>query len=243
MKAYLLAAGRGTRLRPLTDRLPKCLVEIGGEPLLGRWIGELARAGVDQVLVNTHHLPGPVREYVGRDPVPGVAVRLVHEEILLGSAGTVSAHRDFVRSESSFFIVYADNLTDTDLADFLRFHRALQSPFTMGLFETPQPRECGIAELDGDGRVVSFEEKPREPRSNLANAGLYLATPELFDILPDRTPLDFGFDILPLMAGRMYGYCIRGLFCDIGTPERLAWARGEWTRRHGAGPGSHTASS
>lgn len=233
MKAYLLAAGLGTRLHPLTDRIPKCLIPIDDEPILGRWMRELAAVGVEEVLINTHHLAGQVRDYIAGDPVPGVAATLTHEPDLLGSAGTVHANRDFAAGEDPFFVVYADNLTDVDLADFLAFHRERSSPFTIGLFETPEPTQCGIAECDDQGRVMSFEEKPTSPRSRLANAGLYLATPALFDLLPDRRPLDFGFDILPLMVGRMYGYRIPGFFRDLGTTERLEAARRDWPGRPG----------
>ena len=106
MKAYLLAAGPGTRLRPLTDRVPKCLVPVGGEPVLGRWLRACHLSGVDEVLVNTHHLPEAVRAFTdGPGRAHGVSVRLHHEERLLGSAGTVRATRDFVRGEESFLII------------------------------------------------------------------------------------------------------------------------------------------
>src|ERR671933_1076253 len=115
MKAFLLAAGLGTRLRPVTDTVPKCMVEVGGRPMLDIWLDALAKAGVDEVLVNTHHLPGVVEAHVaGRSGPP--AVRLSHERVLLGSAGTLLANKDFVAGEDMFLVVYADNLTDFDLA-------------------------------------------------------------------------------------------------------------------------------
>lgn len=232
MKAFLLGAGVGSRLRPLTDHTPKCLVPVRGRPLLAIWFDALVRHGVSEVLLNTHHLPGRVREFVETSTPTGLRVTLFHEERLLGSAGTVAANRDFVAGESSFFVIYADNLTDVDLTDFRRYHEARPSPFTLGLFHTPQPRECGIASLDAGGRVVAFEEKPSQPVGDLANAGLYLAGPEVFDLIPKQPLADFGFDVLPKLVGRMYGYTIPGFFCDLGTPERLAWAREEWSKLH-----------
>lgn len=228
MKAFLLAAGAGTRLRPLTDRIPKCLVPIEGVPLLGIWFRLLHRYGVTSVLLNTHHHAGQVRDYVASGPVPGLEVVLAHEPELLGSAGTVAANRDFVGGEERFLVIYADNLTSVDIGRFLRFHEEKRSPFTMGLFETREPEQCGIATLDGDGRVIRFVEKPKQPESNLANSGLYVAGPALFDLMPRKTFIDFGFDILPLMVGRMYGYRIREFFIDLGTPDRLERARLEW---------------
>lgn len=231
MKAILLAAGRGTRLRPLTDRLPKCLVPVGGVPLLGIWFRLLARHGVDEVVVNTHHLAGQVEDYVARNPVPGLRVRLFHEPELLGSAGTVAANRAFFEGGREFLVLYADNLTDVDLSAMLRFHRARGAEFTMGLFETAEPEQCGIASLDEEDRIVEFVEKPKAPKGRLANSGLYVATPSLFELLPAGRFLDFGFDVIPKLAGRMYGFRIAGFFCDLGTPERLEFARREWERR------------
>jgi len=228
MKAFLLAAGVGARLRPLTDTLPKCLVPVGDTPLLGIWFRLLAQHGVNAVLVNTHHLAAQVEAYVSSQPVSGLDVTLVYEEELLGSAGTVAANRGFVENEEAFFILYADNLTNVDLSDMYRFHRNKQSPFTMGLFETSEPRECGIASLDETGRVRAFIEKPVQPESNLANSGLYVAGPSLFDLLPEHGFADFGFDVIPLLVGKMYGYPIGQYFCDLGTPERLARARRDW---------------
>ncbi|MBL7077602.1 MAG: nucleotidyltransferase family protein [Kiritimatiellae bacterium] len=226
MKAFLLAAGCGTRLKPLTDRLPKCLVEIGGKPLLLRWLQELAAAGVTDVLVNTHHLADEVETFLAQHTVVGLNVRTFHEPELLGSAGTVTANADFVKGEQAFLVIYADNYTDIDISDLLEYHTAKNSEFTMGLFRSPTPRECGIAVLDDDDRVVDFVEKPSSPESPWANAGIYVAdTASLLARIPQTKPCDFGYDVLPLYMGEAYGYRIEGVFCDIGTPERLAAAR------------------
>jgi len=228
MKAFLLAAGVGSRLRPLTDRLPKCLIPVDGEPLLGIWLRKLRACGVTSVLVNTHHLAAQVEDFLAGWRGAGLEIQTLHEPELLGSAGTVAANRDFVRGEDWFFVLYADNLTNIDLTAFYRFHRSRPSPFTIGLFETPEPEQCGIAALAPDGRIVEFVEKPRQPRSNLANSGLYIAGPDLLEIMPRKRFNDFGFDILPLMVGRMYGYRIPEFFCDLGTLDRVERARREW---------------
>jgi len=234
MRAFLLAAGRGERLRPLTDRVPKCLVPVGGRPLLGIWLERLRALGIEAVLVNTHHLAGQVEEFVAGFPAGGMRVQLFHEEYLLGSAGTVAANRDFVEGEREFLVIYADNVTDLDLRDVLRFHRERRSEFTVVLFETAEPRECGVVVLDKDERVVEFQEKPDQPRSRWANGGIYVAGPALFDVLSASAatvPFDFGYHVLPRLAGRAHGYRFGGLFCDTGTPERLERARREWARR------------
>ncbi len=238
MKAFLLAAGKGTRLRPLTDRIPKCLVPIVGEPLLAIWLDALERCGIEEVLINTHHLADQVTQFVcARGPGRLPRVRLFHEPELLGSAGTVLANRHFVAGEDRFFVLYADNLTTVDLAAFDRFHCEKNSPFTMGLFRTPEPSECGVAACDPDDRIIAFQEKPDRPASNWANAGLYVATPSVFDVIPDKPLSDFGYDVLPRFVGKMYGFRIHGFFCDTGTPERLERARAGW-RTIGAAKGN-----
>ena len=114
MKAFLLAAGLGSRLRPLTDSIPKCMVPIGGRPLLDIWLDAFDRAGVSEVMVNLHHLPGVVRRHLADRTGPPV-VRTFFEPRLLGSAGTLAANRRWVAEEQFFLACYADNLTDFDL--------------------------------------------------------------------------------------------------------------------------------
>jgi mannose-1-phosphate guanylyltransferase len=113
-KAFLLAAGRGERLRPLTDKIPKCLVPIGGRPMLSIWLDLLEYHDITDVLINVHHLPQVVLEFVKQYRGP-VNIRTFHEEKLLGSAGTIRENRDFVEGEESFWVFYADNLTSADL--------------------------------------------------------------------------------------------------------------------------------
>lgn len=254
MKAFLLAAGKGTRLRPITDTIPKCLVEINGTPLLEIWLRQLAAAGVDDVLINTHHLPDQVREYVASRAAPLPHVTIFHEEELIGSAGTVAANREWIGEDQEFLVVYADSLTDVDLRDLIAFHNEktkkncpqitqtdtdsdCSSPIrvhpcnpcaTIALFHSPTPEQCGIASLDCNGRIVAFEEKPEHAESDLANAGIYLMNREVLDLIPARPVADFGYDILPQLIGKMYGYEISGFFCDIGTLDRLEYAREDW---------------
>jgi mannose-1-phosphate guanylyltransferase len=246
MKAFLLAAGKGTRLRPITDTIPKCLVDINGVPLLEIWLRKFAAADIDDVLINTHHLPNQVREYIGARHAPLPRVTLFHEEELVGSAGTVAANREWIGDDEDFLVVYADNLTNVNLKDLLAFHTAKRrNPVhpvdpvkkhevertvlaTVALFHSPTPEQCGIATLDDDGRIIAFEEKPKHPQSDLANAGIYIMPREVLDLIPDKPVADFGYDVLPQLIGKMYGYEVDGFFCDIGTLERLEYARSNW---------------
>lgn len=227
MKAFLLAAGLGTRLRPLTDHTPKCMIEIGGRPMLDIWLDALAKAGVDEVHVNLHHLADVVRAHLTRRGGPP-DVRLIEEPVLLGSAGTLLAHRDAVCGEDAFLVAYADNLTDFDLRLLVDAHRAAGEIATIAVFRAPRPSECGIVEV-ADGRVVGFVEKPARPRSDLANAGMYVFSPEVIDLLDGGPPLDIGFDLLPRLVGRARAVPVGDAFLlDIGTPAALERARNEW---------------
>jgi mannose-1-phosphate guanylyltransferase len=224
MKAFLLTAGLGTRLHPLTDHTPKCLLPIAGRPLIDYWLDLFRRYGIDEVLINLHHLPEKVRDYLATVRFPG-KIHTFYEPELLGSAGTLSVNRQFVVSEPWFFVFYGDNLTNIKIDRWLQFHQAKGGDATLMLYRTDAPHRKGIVELDADGKVLSFEEKPAHPKSNLASAGLYLASPAIFDVFPEnKSSLDMAFDILPKLIGRMWGMISDDIILDIGTPEdyRLA---------------------
>ena len=240
MKAFLLAAGKGTRLRPLTDTTPKCLLPICGKPLLGIWLELLERHGIAEVLINTHHHAEQVESFLRfRQEQHRLKILISHEDVLLGSAGTLWRNRDFVSGEEAFLIAYADNLTNADVTDLFRVHhRTLQQGgiLTMALFHAPQPAACGIASIDPEGRITAFEEKPRNPRSDLANAGIYVASEAIFEVFPQSVEsrasgiLDIGHDVLPRLVHRMFGTVLNAYLRDIGTPESYQAALEEWPR-------------
>lgn len=228
MKAILLAAGLGTRLRPLTDTVPKCLVPIAGRPLLAYWLDLLERHGVGEVLVNLHFLPEPVERFVAAYRGP-IHIRTVMEPVLLGSAGTIDANREHFEREDQFLILYADNLTNVDLGELVRFNAENPAPLTVGLFHAEDPAACGIVQLDDAGTIVEFAEKPAHPVGDLASAGVFVARPGLFEFIrPDRRPYDLGGHVMPHLVGRMNGELVRGYLRDVGTFEALARAEREW---------------
>lgn len=229
MKAFLLAAGLGTRLRPLTDRLPKPLIPIHGRPLLSWWLDLLELHAVDQVLINLHYRPDQIRAFADHYHGP-VRISLVMEEELLGSAGTLHANRSFVEGADSFLILYADNITTVDLSALIDFNRSRPSMLTVGLFHADNPRGSGIVALDNDGTIVHFIEKPENPTSDLASAGVFVASQDLLAELDPagRRPYDLGAHVMPGLVGRMNGVEIQGYLRDIGTHESLARAEREF---------------
>jgi D,D-heptose 1,7-bisphosphate phosphatase len=231
VKALLLAGGLGTRLRPLTDTVPKCLVRVIDRPLLDFWIDHLVEAGIRETRINTHALAEQVRAYIARVNSKG-QLHLIesHEPTLLGSAGTVSANADLADDADQIVIIYADNLSNIDLRPLLAFHHTHGDLVTMVLFRAPNPRTCGIAELDAEGRIVSFIEKPEQPATDLANAGLYVIDADAYREIAAMGAFDLGFDVLPRFVGRMRGWVWGGYHLDIGTHEALERARQDAAR-------------
>jgi histidinol-phosphate phosphatase family protein len=221
-KSLLLAAGLGTRLRPLTDSIPKCLIPIAGRPLLDIWIQRLIECGIREARINTHALAKVVRTHIAQINSENELLLVeAHEPALLGSAGTVTANADLANDVDQVVIIYADNLSDIDLRPLIAFHRQHDDPMTMLLFRAPNPSACGIAELDNEGRIISFIEKPKAPASNLANAGLYIIDAAAYREIAEMKAFDLGFEVLPRFVGRMRGWTWGGYHLDIGTHESL----------------------
>ncbi len=230
MKAFLLAAGIGSRLRPITDTVPKCMLPIGGRPLLDIWLDAFDRAGVDEVLVNLHHLPDVVRHHLqARAGTP--TVRTFFEPELLGSAGTLAANRAWVDGEGMFLACNADNLTDFDLCSLVQAHREHGGIATLTVFHSERPSAGGVVELDAAGTVVGFEEKPSQPVSDLVNAGMYAFHPGVLDEIGGPPPCDIGYDLLPRLVGRAKAVQVEGYFRDVGTVDAYQRAQQEWLVR------------
>lgn len=227
MKAFLLAGGLGTRLRPLTDSIPKCLLPIQGTPILQIWFSLCRAYGIDEVLINVHSHGDVVRKFI-QEYKDGLEVRLFEETELLGSAGTILANRAWISKENCFWVLYADVLTTTNLDEMLAFHNRRGQIATIGVYDVENPSRCGIVQLDERGVVRDFVEKPQSPVGNLAFSGLLLATPPLLDVIPHTRPADFGFHVLPKIVDRMAAYRIHDFLIDIGTLETYQTAQRVW---------------
>jgi mannose-1-phosphate guanylyltransferase len=227
MRALLLAAGLGTRLRPLTDVLPKCLAPVRGRPLLEYWLDALFRAEAERVVVNVHHHAGLVEAYLAATAWRDRVV-VVHEDELLGTGGTILRQAAHFPS-GPFLVAHADNLSAFDCRLFMRAH-ALRPPgcaITMMTFATPFPDTCGIVSLDGKGIVREFHEKVRNPPGNLANAAVYVIEHEVVEFIRSlgRQFVDFSTEVIPHFLGRMFTYRNTSYHEDIGTLDR--WRRAQ----------------
>jgi len=227
MKALLLAAGLGTRLKPLTDIWPKCLMPIRGRPLLEYWLGILHNSGINDVLVNTHYFSKYVEEFLGQSHFSNW-VSSVYEIELLGTAGTIRNNIDFCK-DSTILLAHADNWTCCDFSDFLQYHhnkRPKGTVMTMMTFTCPNPSTCGIVELDCNGVVVEFHEKVKNPPSKLANAAVYLIEPEVVEWIKKHSKVtDFSTEVLPQFVGKIATWENRKIHRDIGTVEMLRVAQ------------------
>ncbi|RTY38352.1 nucleotidyltransferase family protein [Chlorobium phaeovibrioides] len=227
MKALLLAAGFGTRLKPLTDIWPKCLMPIGGVPLLEYWIDAVRLMGADRAIVNTHYMADVVDAFLAR-PKFEEFVHPVYEGELLGTAGTLRANREHYRNEA-VVLVHADNWCVCDFRAFADYHRCNRpegTVMTMMTFTTDTPESCGIIEQDGGGVVVGYQEKPSHPKSTHANAAVYILEPEVVKWVVERPDVsDFSTQVIPHFIGRIATWHNDGIHRDIGTPESLAVAQ------------------
>ena len=228
LRALLLAAGLGTRLRPLTLQTPKCLVTIGGEPLLGRWLRQLEEAGCEAVLINTHYLADQVEAFLPERPSVPMRVHTIHEPELLGTAGTLLANRSFFEGATGL-LIHADNAMAGDLQGLLDAHAARpgQCLLSMLTFRTDQPRSCGIVATDARGVVTAFQEKVADPPGNCANGALYAFDPEFVEFLAGMqlAPSDFSTEVIPTLMGRIQTWHTEQPYLDIGTPQHLEAAQ------------------
>ncbi len=228
MKAFLLAAGNGTRLRPLTDSVPKCLLPIQGVPLLEIWLNNCKAAGITDVLVNTHAHAEAIRAIccAAKDRGADTHCRRAGTARQRGNRSRKLA--SLFPREESFFILYADVLTNIDLRRLLEFHQQKRLPATLAIYQVPDPTRCGIVTMDENSIIQEFVEKPLQPVSNWAFAGVMIADSELFNFLPDHRPADLGFDVLPKMIGKMAGYRTSEYLLDIGTIANYENAQQSW---------------
>lgn len=239
MKAVLLAAGFGMRLRPLTDHVPKCMVRVGGQPLLGIWIGMLLAGGFEKILINTHYLPDVVRAYV-QDHPGRRHLALFHEPILLGTAGTLRSLAGSIGDEP-FLCAHADNLAHIDLHRFRECHvqRGNDVEITMLTFDTDQPWACGVVEENHLGVVTAFHEKAANPPGRRANGAVYIMEPTVIDFIRSLSgdSADLSTQVLPHFVGRMQAWYDPDTYLrDIGTPDSLRIALAEWSERRSCLP-------
>lgn len=221
----VLAAGRGTRLRPLTDRLPKPMIPIGDRPLLEHVVCLLAQHGFDELVVNLHHLPQVIEAHFGDGRGFGVRIHYSHEPQMLGTAGALRPVADLL-ADDDFLVYYADNLCNADLSALWQEHRRRRADATVGLLSMPDPAGRGIVGVDADGWVDRWVEKPTPDQvfdDYAINGGIYALHPRVLDTIPTRGSPDFALDVFPQLLAhraRIVGHRLRGQLLSTDTPKR-----------------------
>jgi mannose-1-phosphate guanylyltransferase len=224
MKAILLAGGYGTRLRPITQDTPKCLVEINNKPLLLHWIELLVNAGVDSILINTHYLAEQVENFILNSDFSNI-ITLSHEKHLLGTAGTIKNNLDFIGNDS-FILAHADNFTTCNLNEFILSHQTkpYNTVMTMMLYNSDRPKESGVVEINENKVLINFHEKSQFPPSSLANAAVYIIDTNVVEVIEMSNLSDFSTEVIPLFIGQINTWYNEFFHIDIGTPSALALA-------------------
>jgi len=206
------------------------MVPIRARPLLDYWLELLVTQGIERVLVNTHHLPAPVRRYVAASAWHD-RVDLVHENELLGTGGTILHNRAYFDNEP-FLVAHGDNLTRFNVHAMMERHRTRPPlvEITMMTFDTDTPRSCGIIEEDERGVVVAFHEKVPDPPGSRANGAVYILEPSIVAFLAELGSrfIDFSTEILPHYLGRIVTFHNAGYHRDIGAPDSLQRAEAEF---------------
>lgn len=229
MKALLLAAGLGSRLRPITDTIPKCLVPIDGKPLLEYWLDLLTHAGIAEFYINVFYHADAVREFIAQSPHKEKII-ILEEEELLGTGGTLKKNASYF-SDAPFFLAHADNLCLTNFREFINAHQTCTHDIavTMMAFNPPDPKTCGVVGLDQNNIVMSFHEKVENPPSNLANGAVFVMNPEIA-IQASRNPknhFEISLDIIPNYMNRILAWHNTDYHLDIGLPQTYQQAQND----------------
>ena len=222
MKAMLLGAGEGTRLRPITATRPKPMISIANRPIMEHILLLLKAHGVRDVYSNLYYLADQIESYFGDGSAQGLSVKFKVEEKLPGTAGGVKNLEQHF--DETFIVISGDLLTDFNLTQALEFHRKQGAIATILLTKIDNPLEYGVVITDKSGRIQRFLEKPgwSEVFSDTINTGIYILEPEVLKFIPPGQDFDFSRDLFPLLLREeqpLFGHVADGYWCDVGNIE------------------------
>jgi NDP-sugar pyrophosphorylase family protein len=249
MRAIILAAGKGERLKEITSTTPKPMIEIMGKPVLEYNINWLNRYDIKDIYINLHHLPDMIKDYFKDGSRWGARITYSYEPKLLGTAGAVrkiaeeywhlrsnnyylsDAYKDLrdskeQKEKDTFVVVYGDNLFEYNLKDIIDFHKRRKGIATIAVYEKGDVSQSGIVLLGNDDKILKFIEKPKpeEIVSHLVNTGLYILESGVLNYIPSNKVVDFGKDVFPKMIQKgenMFGVIVKDNLTAIDTPELL----------------------
>lgn len=224
MKAVILAGGDGKRLRPITCTVPKPLVPVLNKPALFYTLDLLKKHGIKDVAITLGYMGDSIREAVGTGDAWGLNVSYSDPEKRLGTAGSVRLAAGDYREE--LLVMSGDGITDADLSAVISAHREKKAAATVVLYAVAEPSEYGVAVTNSEGFITRFVEKPSDEEvfSDRANTGIYVLSPEAFSKIPPNTEYDFSKELFPKLLSdgdKLYGFEMKGYWCDIGDPSEL----------------------
>ena len=227
MKAILLAAGYGKRLRPFTNDIPKCLIEINNRPIIDYWIEALNEIGIKELLINTHYKAQKVEEYLSKIKYE-IKITLTYEKELLNTAGTIKENKLFVKNEE-IMLIHADNFSLINFYKFIKTYKERNSniDITMLTYITDQPELAGIVNLNDNGEVIKFTEKQKIDNGKIANGAVYIISKNVINEICkiNKDIIDFSVEILPKYIGKINTYHNNDFHIDIGNIRNLRIAR------------------
>lgn len=221
MKAFLLAAGIGSRLRPLTYKVPKCLIKINNEELIDIWIKKILNLGIDKIYINIHYKSDDVIKHFESSKFKK-NIHLIYEKELLGTGGSLIKH--FNKLNEDLLVVHCDNFTTDTLLNFKEkyLNRPPNIIASLLAFRTNYPNECGILETDDNKILINMDEKVENPSSNLANGACYIFSNEAMKlIIKNKNIKDISLDVIPMLYNKINIYETIDYYEDIGSIEKL----------------------
>ena len=223
MKALFLAGGMGTRLKPLTDKLPKPMVPIMNKPLLARSMENLRKCGIYDIVISIGYKSKYIKEYFGDGSKFGLKIEYIFEDIPLGTGGAIKKAGHLY--DDTFLVLNADILCNMDFMELVKFHKAKSAVITIAVTQMKNPSAYGVIECDKNGYAVSFTKKTKadEIKPHYINAGVYVIEPELLREIPEDRPVSVEREIFPALLQKghkvaVYNGC--SYWIDIGTPEK-----------------------
>jgi len=225
MRVFLLSAGYGKRLLPITKNTPKCLVKFNNKPLLQIWIERLKDYGFGPFLINTHYLSKKVYNFIDNSKFKK-EVKLVYEKKLLGTAGSLIKNIDFF-NDSDGLLLHSDNYSEEDFSNFLKKHnsRPAKCLLTMMTHTTKNPKSCGIVKVNSKKIMIDYTEKPKKNLGNLANCAVYLISNKYLRDLKRKKYTDFSCQVIPKLKNKIFTFQTNNFFLDIGSPHNYKFLK------------------
>lgn len=234
MKAVILAAGLGTRLKPFTDNLPKVMMPLCGKPLLEHQINWLKKFGFEDILINLHYYPEKITDYFGDGKKFGGKITYFYEDPILGTAGAMKNMKKSL--DETFLVIYGDVVHRVNLKKLVDFHQEKKAIATLTVGENGRWKDTDLLDLDQDGKIIFWHKRPylKQPKSKITNLAILVLEPEVIPLIPKKEPpIDFSQEVSPLLVSKkmpIYGYLTDEYNEDIGTVERYHKAQKEFKK-------------